>query len=67
VPVAWKFDVPVQSVLVCQLEELASAHGDQFLGCREPAVVSHDAAHKAGSEKHVCALDQHNFSTLFYG
>jgi hypothetical protein len=66
-PMSRKFDVPVQSVLVGQVEEFSSAQGDQFFGCREPTVVSHDAAHKAGSKKHVGALNQYDFSALFYG
>jgi hypothetical protein len=64
---AREFDVAVQRILVGQLKELASAQGDQLLGCREPAVVSHDAAHKAGPEEHVGAFNQYDFSTLFYG
>jgi hypothetical protein len=66
-PMARKLDVPVQSVLVGQGNEFASAQGDQFFGCREPAVVSHDAAHKAGPQEHICALNQYDLSALLYG
>jgi hypothetical protein len=66
-PVPRKLDVAVQRVLIRQLKELASTERNQLFGRSEAAVISHDAAHQAGPEKHVGPLDQHDLSALLDG
>ena len=52
-----KLDVLMEAILIDDLEDLASAHGDHLLGGRETAVISHDPADQSCSQKHVRPLD----------
>jgi hypothetical protein len=51
--VARKMDVVVKAIFVCELEELATRHGDHLFGSSETAIVSHDSTDQAGAQKHV--------------
>ena len=63
----WKLNVPVEAILVNKLEDFAAAHGDHLLGGREATIVSHDAAHQSGSQKHVRPFDQDDLCLPVFG
>jgi hypothetical protein len=44
--VSWELDIPVETILINLLKDLATPHGDHLFRSRKTAIVSHDAAHE---------------------
>jgi hypothetical protein len=62
-----KGDIFVEKIGFDHGKQIPAPHGLQFFGGSEPAVVPHDSAHKARTEKHVRPFQQDYLSPLFYG
>jgi hypothetical protein len=60
-----KIDLPMEAVLVDELEELAPGHGDHLFRSGEAAVVTHDPPHEARTQEHIRPFQQNDLRPLF--
>jgi hypothetical protein len=51
-----KIDVPMEAILIGELEELPPGHGNHLFRSGEATVVAHDPSHQTRAQEHVRSL-----------
>ena len=62
-----EFNPAMKTILIDQMEDFPTSHGDHLLGGAEAAVVAHDSPDQAGSQQHVRPFNQKDLGALFAG